>query len=113
MKQIEEAIEILGNEIRGSAEYKRYQEKKERLHHLPELEKQVMEYRRKNFELQNSQNAAGLYEATAQFEQEYREFRKNPYVSEYLAAELAICRIVQQINWTLIEGLDFEVGFVE
>ena len=46
-------------------------------------------------------------------ENEYREFRKNPMASEYLAAENALCKIVQQINWTLIEGLEFEVGFEE
>ena len=54
-----------------------------------------------------------LYDATDKMEQEYREFRKNPLVAEYLAAENAICRVVQKINWTLIEELDFEVGFEE
>ena len=54
-----------------------------------------------------------LYEETDRMENEYRELRKNPMVSEYLAAENALCKIVQQINWTLIEGLEFEVGFEE
>ena len=54
-----------------------------------------------------------LYDATDKMEQEYREFRKNPLVAEYLAAENAFCRVVQKVNWTLIEELDFEVGFEE
>ena len=103
----------MGNAIKNSEEFNRYQKAKEQLHCFPELEQQVMDYRRKTYELQNSQNTAGLYEAVDQFEKDYKEFRKNPYVSEYLASELALCRIVQQINWTLIEGLDFEVGFEE
>ena len=54
-----------------------------------------------------------LYEETDRMEREYREFRKNPMVQEYLSAENSLCKIVQQINWTLIKGLDFEVGFEE
>ena len=46
-------------------------------------------------------------------ERDYREFRKNPMVQEYLSAENSLCKIVQQINWTLIKELDFEVGFEE
>ena len=39
--------------------------------------------------------------------------QQNPLVAEYLAAENAFCRVVQKVNWTLIEELDFEVGFEE
>ena len=35
----------------------------------------------------------------------------HPVVREYLTAENAFCRIVQQINWQLIENLDFEADF--
>lgn len=30
-----------------------------------------------------------------------------------LQRENAFCRVVQKVNWTLIEELDFEVGFEE
>lgn len=30
-----------------------------------------------------------------------------------LLTENAFCRVVQKVNWTLIEELDFEVGFEE
>lgn len=70
-------------------------------------------FSKKNYLLQNSQGTVDLYEETDRMENEYREFRKNPMQSEYLAAENALCKIVQQINWTLIEGLEFEVGFEE
>ena len=46
-------------------------------------------------------------------EQEYREFRKNPLVKQYLEAENALCRVIQEVNWTLIEELDFDIGFDE
>lgn len=111
MNQIQEALEHLMETIRASEEYIRYQKIKERVHKLPELEQEINQFRRENYFLQNSQGTVDLYEETDRMEQEYKEFRKNPIVAEYLEAENALCRVVQQINWTLIEGLDFEVGF--
>ena len=99
--------------IKDSDVYKNYQYCKDKLRQKPEKFQQLMEFRKKNYLLQNSQGTVDLYEETDRMENEYREFRKNPMVSEYLAAENALCKIVQQINWTLIEGLEFEVGFEE
>ena len=99
--------------IKDSDVYKNYQYCKDKLRQKPEKLQQLMEFRKKNYLLQNSQATVDLYEETDRMENEYREFRKNPMVSEYLAAENALCKIVQQINWTLIEGLEFEVGFEE
>lgn len=111
MNQINEALEGLMEAVKGSEEYIRYQKIQERVNKLPELEEEINQFRRENYRLQNSQGTVDLYEETDRMEQEYMEFRKNPIVAEYLAAESALCRIVQQINWTLIEGLNFEVGF--
>ena len=84
MSRMDEAMQELVDAIKFSEEYIRYQDIKNRVH-----------------------------DATDKMEQEYREFRKNPLVAEYLAAENAFCRVVQKVNWTLIEELDFEVGFEE
>ena len=99
--------------IKDSDVYRNYQYCKDKLRQKPDKLQQLMEFRKKNYLLQNSQGTVDLYEETDRMENEYREFRKNPMVSEYLAAENALCKIVQQINWTLIEGLEFEVGFEE
>ena len=113
MSQIEDAMDGLMTAIRNSEEFIRYQAIKEKVHGFPKLESQITEFRKKNYLLQNSDGNVDLYDATDKMEQEYREFRKIPLVAEYLAAENAICRVVQKINWTLIEELDFEVGFEE
>lgn len=113
MSQIEDAVDGLMTAIRNSEEFIQYQAIKEKVHGFPKLESQITEFRKKNYLLQNSQGTVDMYEETDRMENEYREFRKNPMVSEYLAAENALCKIVQQINWTLIEGLEFEVGFEE
>lgn len=111
MNQINDALDGLMAALKASEEYIRYQTIKERVHNMPELEQEIHDFRKENYLPQNSQGTVDLYEATDRMEQEYREFRKNPIVAEYLAAETALCRVVQQINWTLIEELDFEVGF--
>ena len=107
MSQIEDAMDGLMTAIRNSEEFIRYQAIKEKVHGFPKLESQITEFRKKNYLLQNSQGTVDLYEETDRMENDNREFRKN------LAAENALCKIVQQINWTLIEGLEFEVGFEE
>ena len=104
MSRMDEAMQELVDAIKFSEEYIRYQ---------PQLEQQIHAFRHKNYLLQNSDGNVDLYDATDKMEQEYREFRKNPLVAEYLAAENAFCRVVQKVNWTLIEELDFEVGFEE
>ena len=113
MSRMDEAMQELVDAIKFSEEYIRYQDIKNRVHNQPQLEQQIHAFRHKNYLLQNSDGNVDLYDATDKMEQEYREFRKNPLVAEYLAAENAFCRVVQKVNWTLIEELDFEVGFEE
>ena len=43
-----------------------------------------------------------------QFEKEYADFRENTLVSEFLAAELAFCRMMQDINLQVTEAVHFE-----
>ncbi|MFR2620638.1 MAG: hypothetical protein ACLTBD_08730 [Clostridia bacterium] len=40
---------------------------------------------------------------------ESERFRQDALIDEFLTAELALCRMVQRINWTLIEELHFDM----
>lgn len=113
MSRMDEAMQELVDAIKFSEEYIRYQDIKNRVHNQPQLEQRDPRISPQNYLLQNSDGNVDLYDATDKMEQEYREFRKNPLVAEYLATENAFCRVVQKVNWTLIEELDFEVGFEE
>lgn len=42
------------------------------------------------------------------FEQEYAKFRENPLVSDFLRAELAFVRMMQDVNVLLASEIDFE-----
>ena len=42
--------------------------------------------------------------------QEYTYITQNAVVGEYLDAESAFCRVLQQVNWRLMQDLDFDLG---
>ena len=108
--QIDFALENLVQCIKDSTEYRRYREICDRVHEYPELEKQIHEFRRKNYEIQNEEGSWDRFERIEGLRREYADFRKDPMVREYLAAELAICRVIQNINWSILRNIDFEVG---
>lgn len=97
---------IRENEI--SAEYFRQKEMLER--DYPDLKRQIDEFRRKNFQLQNETDSDRLFDEIDRFEREYESFRRNPMVNDFLAAELAFCRQFQEIQEmvaeTFAEGFD-------
>ena len=53
----------------------------------------------------------GLLHDIARFKQytEYQTFKEEPFVREYLAAELEICRLVQQIYGAIDELVDIDM----
>jgi cell fate (sporulation/competence/biofilm development) regulator YlbF (YheA/YmcA/DUF963 family) len=110
MRLIDEKTFDLLEVVKESPEYQKYQEMKTRLKQEPELEKAVNELRRQTFEIQKMKHI-DLYDEMDKLEEEKSRLFDTPIVEEYLAAELAFCRIIQRINWKLLEELDFEVGF--
>lgn len=111
MSRIEECLKNLIEAVQQSNEYKRYHDADNKLSEYPELEEAVHEFCRKNYEIQNSRDV-DIFAQTDELYSEITRMRKNPVVEEYLTAELALCRVVQNVNWKLIEGLDFGVGFM-
>ena len=47
-------------------------------------------------------------DAADAFERENEEFRANPLVDRFLGAELALCRMLQEVSLQVIEEMDFE-----
>lgn len=110
MTQIKEATENLIKIICESDVYREYENCKEQLNRYPELKRKTDEFRSRNFEIQNSQ--ADVYSEADYLQKEYRDILNNPMVRSYLDAENAFCKIMQQINYKLIEELEFEVDFM-
>ena len=91
----------------------RYQKVRAKVHNYPEKEYRLHEFRRKNYFLQNSREQLDLFTEEDRLEQEYADVYKDPLLGEYLAAEVAVCRIIQQVNKELIGCLDFEAILYE
>ena len=106
MNTIDIALDRLVGAILDSEEYKEYDKQRNRVKQYPDLKAQIDEYRKKNFELQTSEE--NVFEKLSQFEKEYADLRENPMVSDFLTAELAFCRLMQDINLRLTEALHFE-----
>ena len=105
MEKLENAVVDLIGAIKDTEEYRKYVEQKEGLKQFPELKAQIDEYRRRNFAMQMEKSA--VFEKIEQFEREYEGFREDR-VSDFLAAELAFCRMMQKMELRIIDSLDFE-----
>lgn len=109
MNHVQEVTKTLITAIEESEEYIRYQKAKEEILKYPLLKAKVDEFRKRNYEMQNTR--VDIFEEADKLQQQYAQVIENPIVREYLTAENAFCRIIQQINWQLIEALDFEADF--
>ena len=106
--EVMEAAKKLAQIIRDTDVYQEYLRQREALKQQPELYAQVNEYRQKNFEIQNESEGTELFDRMEAFEREYREFRENPAVDDFLRTELAFCRMMQEMNVLLTAEIDFE-----
>ena len=106
MRDIDIALEQLVQAVVNSKECKRYREELRLVKLRPGLKEEIDEFRMRNFRLQNSEDVA--FDKIEEFEKEYEECRSDPLVSDFLASELAVCRMVQNISDKLTEALEFE-----
>ena len=108
MDTINDKVEELVSAIQESTEYQNFQEAEREVRKVPGLAEKIREFCWKNYELQNS-GAEDLYEQLEAFEDQYKVFRRNPVVEQYLEHELRMCRILQQINARLTGILDLVI----
>ena len=107
-QNIHNQAEQFVKEICATDVYRTYVMQLARLKQNPELYKQVNDYRKLNFEMQNASQVDDLFDKMDYFEKEYKEFRENVIVDDFLTAELALCRMMQEINALIVDGLNFE-----
>jgi len=110
--QIEAALAQLVTAMRDSEEYVRFKRAEAKVAESSGLQQRIDEFRASWYALQKS-GAPDLFVQIDQVEESYTDFRENPYVQEFLASELALCRMFQQVNWTIMQNLDFDTGFLQ
>lgn len=106
--EVQEALEQLAQAIKDSDIYREYRRQSEKVDNTGDMREKIDEYRVRNFELQNSVQTEDLLDKMDAFEREYEKFREDPLVEEFLDAELAFCRMMQEIDVKLAEAMDFE-----
>lgn len=95
--------------ILDSEEYRAYNCVKAKLSGMPDLKKQINEFRMESFRLQKYGDEQTLFEQIEAFRHEYDEFRKNTLVDEYLRCELAVCRMMQKVANRIADSVDLEL----
>ncbi|MDE7320683.1 MAG: YlbF family regulator [Lachnospiraceae bacterium] len=108
MDTINDKVEELVSAIQASTEYQNFQEAEREVRKVPGLAEKIREFCWKNYELQNS-DADDLYERLEEFSEQYKDFRRNPVVEQYLEHELRMCRILQEIHARLTGIVDLMI----
>ena len=107
-REIIEAAKKFADTIMTSATYKEYLYQREKIKKQPELYEKVNEFRQRNFDLQNETDSEDIFDRMEAFDREYEQFREDPLVDGFLEAELAFCRLMQEVYALLAEEVDFE-----
>ena len=106
--EVQKALEQLAQAIKDSDIYREYRRQSEKVDNTGDMREKIDEYRVRNFELQNSVQTEDLLDKLDAFEREYEKFREDPLVEEFLDAELAFCRMMQEIGPYVTDQMKFE-----
>ena len=78
----------------------------------PEKKKRANDFRRKNFQFQNSEESMSAQAQVAMYH-EREALRRDPLIDEYLKAELVMCRLLRQISLGIMETVDLDLDSME
>ncbi len=107
MKEVLNLSKQINLGIKQSKEYTRYLEAKKNLIANETLAMELREFRRINCELQGK-GSEEVFSESAKLSQQYEELLHNSVVSEFIAAEQRVCKIMQQMYISIAEGLEFD-----
>ena len=95
------------NAIKQTDVFQNYQAAQQKVAEQPDLQKQIDDFRMKNYEMQQQYEGYELLEKSDEFTKQYAAFRENQVVDEFLSAELAFCRFMQNMDDILLNELNF------
>lgn len=111
MGLIEEKAQELAQIITDSEEYQNYLKIKREIEQNEALCHKINDFRARNFQLHATLEGEELFNAMENFEREQANFRKDPLVNQFLAAELRIVRIIQQVEKTIVDRIDLDLNY--
>ncbi len=108
MTEIDNELFTLIEAVKDSKTYKEYDRCRKMLKSDPELKERVDKYREQNYRLQIMEDDGTLQDKIEAFARENMELSEQPRVRAFLDAELALCRMLQEITQRVIKAIDFE-----
>ena len=109
MDELSQNIEQLLQVIKAGEIYKEYKEQETKLKEDPELMERVRQFRKNNFQIQVDSHKDEIFNAVDRLQTESAELRKIHEVNAYLDAELALCRMMQDVCRKLSDGIDIDI----
>ena len=110
--EVRRRLEELVQAIRASEECRQFEEAKAHLNAEPAKRKRTDEFRRKNFEFQNSEDSSSA-QAQVSMYHERESLRRDPLIDSYLNAELVMCRLLRQVSLGVMESVDLDLDAME
>ena len=95
-------------ELKKTQTYKTYRDKLTALKKDEEMWEKVSDYRKKRQELQQNTSSEELYDKADWFERDHAYIYENKQAREFLEAEVALCKLVQDICFRLTSSIEFE-----
>ena len=108
LKAKDELIE----ELKTCSVYQTFLEKSAELDKDPEKWKLVNEIRRENYEFYKFGSPGGYDQRMEELSTRMESLRADQTIDEFFAAELALCRPVQNLVLELMENIEFNVDFL-
>ncbi|SDB19553.1 YlbF family regulator [Eubacterium oxidoreducens] len=107
MMQLDKQIDNLTESIKSSDIYIRYIKAKDEMKKSPDKCSIANEFRMEMFRMHNSDDS----DLKQQQDLFYRkmEMLNDPVITEFLEAELVLCRLMQKINYEIVSCLDFDL----
>ena len=112
MDTVAKDTQALLTSIRKNPVYREYKKQEKILGRNPDLMERVNRFRADNFRLQHKDDRDTLLRDAEQLSRESAELRQNPEVNAYLDAELALCRLIQQVCVSITEGIELNIPVI-
>lgn len=108
MESFDKLTDNFIKDLKKTPTYKQYRDKLTALKKDEEMWEKVSDYRRKRFELQQNSSSSELYDKADWFEKEHAYIYENKQAREFLEAEVALCRLVQDVCFKLAQSVEFD-----
>lgn len=109
MSNIDYYVNRVIEEIKSESVYRQYTTSLEKLNANPEIKRQVDELRRLNYQAQIKNDDTDSYDTIDDIDDKINGLSCIPEVNQFLEAEAALCRLLQDISVRVHEAIHLDV----